>query len=86
MKAIGKNLIIKKVKEGTTETKGGLLLAESHRDDVRYVEAIVVNIGDEVVGIKDLDTIFYDRHAGHSIEINKNSYHVIKLQDIVVVL
>ena len=60
MKAIGKNLIIKKVKEGTTETKGGLLLAESHRDDVRYVEAIVVNIGDEVVGIKDLDTIFYD--------------------------
>jgi len=37
MKAIGKNLIIKKVKEGTTSTKGGLLLAESHRDDVRYV-------------------------------------------------
>jgi co-chaperonin GroES (HSP10) len=29
MKAIGKNLIIKKQKEGTTKTKGGLLLAES---------------------------------------------------------
>jgi len=86
MKAIGKNLIIKKVKEGTTKTKGGLLLAEAHRDDVRYVEGVVVNIGDEVVGIKDLDTVFYDRHAGHKIEIDKTSYHVIKIQDIVVVL
>jgi chaperonin GroES len=86
MKAIGKNLIIKKVKEGTTKTKGGLLLAEAHRDDVRYVEGVVVNMGDEVVGIKDLDTVFYDRHAGHKIEIDKTSYHVIKIQDIVVVL
>ena len=39
MKAIGRNLIIQKVKEGTTKTKGGLLLAESHRDDIRYIEA-----------------------------------------------
>jgi co-chaperonin GroES (HSP10) len=31
MKAIGDNIIIKKVKEGVTETKGGLLLAEKHR-------------------------------------------------------
>ena len=41
MKAIGKNLIIKKQKEGTTKTKGGLLLAENHREDIRYVEAVL---------------------------------------------
>ena len=35
MKAIGKRLIIEKIKEGTTETKGGLLLAENHREDIR---------------------------------------------------
>ena len=29
MKAIGRNLIIEKTKEGTTKTKGGLLLAEN---------------------------------------------------------
>ena len=29
MKAVGRNLIIEKKKEGTTKTKGGLLLAET---------------------------------------------------------
>ncbi|MAN60664.1 MAG: hypothetical protein CMI60_01835 [Parvibaculum sp.] len=86
MKAIGKNLIIEKIKEGTTKTKGGLLLAEAHKEDVRYLEAKVLNVGDDIIGIKPDDIIFYDRHAGHLIEIDKNSYHVIKLQDIVVVL
>ena len=32
------------------------------------------------------NTIFYDRHAGHSIEIDNNTYQVIKAQDVVVVL
>ena len=35
MKAVGKNLIIEQVKEGTTKTKGGLLLAENQREDIR---------------------------------------------------
>jgi chaperonin GroES len=86
MKAIGRNLIIQKVKEGTTKTKGGLLLAESHRDDIRYIEANVISIGADVVGVKENDRIFFDRHAGHKIEIDRNTYHVIKLEDIVVVL
>ena len=37
-------------------------------------------------GLKEKDTIFYDRHAGHFIEVGKNTYHVIKAQDVVVVL
>ncbi len=41
MKAIGRNLIINKAKEGTTKTTGGLLLAESQRDDIRYIQATV---------------------------------------------
>ena len=86
MNAIGKNLIIQKVKEGITSTKGGLLLAENQREDIRYVEANVLSIGDEVVGIKVNDQIFFDRHAGHKIEIDKDIYFVIKLADVVVVL
>jgi len=86
MKAIGRNLIIEKVKEGTTKTKGGLLLAESQREDIRYVMANVVSTGEEATGIKEGDQIYYDRHAGHKIEVDKNVYHVIKLQDVVVVL
>jgi len=86
MKAIGKNLIIKKQKEGTTKTKGGLLLAENHREDIRYVEAVLVSVGDEVVGLNEGDSIYFDRHAGHKIEVDKEIYHVIKAQDVVVVL
>ena len=86
MKAIGRNLIIEKIKEGTTKTEGGLLLAENQREDIRYIEANVISIGSEVEGIKINDRIFFDRHAGHKIEIEKKSYHVIKSNDIVVVL
>tara|TARA_R110002060_G_scaffold49829_1_gene60736 strand:+ start:802 stop:1062 length:261 start_codon:yes stop_codon:yes gene_type:complete len=86
MKAIGRNLIIEKTKEGTTKTEGGLLLAENQREDIRYVEAKIISVGSEIVGVKENDSIFYDRHAGHKIEIEKKSYHVIKAQDIVVVL
>ena len=86
MKALGRNLIIEKIKEGTTSTKGGLLLAESHKEDIRYLKANIVSIGDEIKELKSGDVIFYDRHAGHKIELKNKSYHVIKLQDVVVVL
>ena len=86
MKAVGKCLIIDKIKEGTTKTKGGLLLAENQREDIRYIQAKVLSVGDEVVGVKEGDLIFYDRHAGHKIEIDKDIYHLIRLGDVVVVL
>ena len=57
MKAIGRNIIIEKLKEGITETEGGLLLAESHREDIRYVQATVVSTGSECDGINKDDVI-----------------------------
>jgi len=42
-------------------------------------------VGTDVSGVKQGDVIFYDRHAGHKIEIKKQSYRVIKAQDVVVV-
>jgi chaperonin GroES len=86
MKAIGRNIIIHKIKEGTTTTKGGLLLAENQREDIRYTEASIVSIGELVEGLEENDTVYFDRHAGHKIEIDKKTYHVIKVQDVVVVL
>ena len=62
MKAIGRNLIIQKTKEGTTKTKGGLLLAENQREDIRYVEATVVSVGSDIVGMKENDKIFLHAH------------------------
>tara|TARA_R100001510_G_C7649774_1_gene207245 strand:+ start:357 stop:617 length:261 start_codon:yes stop_codon:yes gene_type:complete len=86
MKVIGKNILIKKAKQGVAKTKGGLLLTENTREDLRYNKALVYKIGNEVVGIKEKDSIFYDKHAGHEIEIKKELYQIIKLQDVVVVL
>jgi co-chaperonin GroES (HSP10) len=45
-----------------------------------------LSIGEEVVGVKEGDMIFYDRHAGHKIDIDKEAYQVIRLGDVVVVL
>ena len=86
MRAIGNNLIIKIHKEASTKTKGGLILADMHREDIRYRKAKVLNTGSEVAGVKNGDQIYFDRHAGHGIEINKEKFHVIKLQDVVVIL
>lgn len=86
MKAIGNNLIIEIQKETTTKTKGGLILNEKSREDIRYRKATIISAGEEVVGTKEGDTVYFDRHAGHGIEINSEKFHVIKNQDIVVVL
>ena len=66
--------------------KYGLLLNKNDRSDIRYIEAKVISVGEEVQGLKEKDTIFYDRHAGHFIELDDKTYHVIKMQDVVVVL
>lgn len=84
MKAVGKRLIIEKIKENTTATNGGLLLSEKHREDIRYIEAKVISVGEDITVIKEGDHIFYDKAHGHKIEIN--DYIVIRLDDVVVVI
>ena len=86
MKAIGKYIVITPVKETEVKTKGGLLLTEDNREDVRYREGKVITIGTDVVGVKDGDQIYYDRHAGFGIELQKEQFKVIKEQDIVIVI
>ena len=86
MKAVGRNLIIQRIEPKSTQTDGGLLLGEKDREDIRYTKATVLTVGDEVNGLQPNDTIYFDRHAGHKIEVKNKTYHVIKSQDVVVVL
>tara|TARA_B100000902_G_scaffold15170_1_gene18291 strand:- start:201 stop:461 length:261 start_codon:yes stop_codon:yes gene_type:complete len=86
MKAIGNNIIIKPEKITTDKSKGGLLLIEKDREDIRYKKAIIFSISDDIKGLKKDDVIYYDKHAGHGVEFDKEKYTVIKLQDVVVVL
>jgi co-chaperonin GroES (HSP10) len=86
MKAIGKYIVIEPIKEINTTTKGGLILAEKQREDVRYRRAKIVKPGSDVSLLKIDDEVYYDKAAGFNIEINKQQYKVIKEQDIVIVL
>ena len=74
MKAVGKYIVIDPIKEVDTTTKGGLILAEKQREDIRYRRAKVVEPGSDVKVLEKGDEIYYDRNAGFGIEINKDNY------------
>ena len=86
MRAIGKYIVINPIREVDTKTKGGLILAESQREDIRYREAEVIEVGNEVNSLKKGDNIYYDKAAGFNIEIKKEQYKIIKEFDVVIVL
>ena len=79
-------MIIKKIEESNQKTKGGLLLTEKQREDVRFQQAKVITVGDTVVAVKQNDIIYFDKAAAHRIEIEKEPYHVIRQENVVVVL
>ena len=86
MRAIGNNLIIKKIEKPNKTTKGGLILSEKQREDVRFQKAEVIKVGEKVVAVKTKDIIFFDKAAAHRIEIDKEPYQVIRQENVVVVL
>ena len=46
----------------------------------------VVTVGDDVKMVKDSNNVYYDRHAGFTIEIKDEKFTVIKEQDIVIIV
>ena len=51
MKAIGNNIIIKPEKITTDKTKGGLIIIEKDREDIRYKKAIIHSVSDDIKGL-----------------------------------
>ena len=86
MKAVGNYLVIQEIKEKPTKTKGGLLLTDKIKEDIRYRQGVVKSVGSLVQGVKANDNIYYDKHAGFNVEIDENIFLVIKQQDVVIVL
>ena len=84
MKAINRYIVIKNIK---TEPKkvAGLIMTEETDVDNRYVKAKIISCGDLVEGLKDGDTIYYDKHAGHDISWKEELYMVIRDMDVVLV-
>jgi co-chaperonin GroES (HSP10) len=84
MKAINHYIIIEKIKEEPKKVHG-LILSDKDNSDVRYLKGKVISAGNKTEGVKDGDIIYYDRHAGHSVDWLGKLYSVIKEQDVVIV-
>ena len=84
MKAINRYIIVDRIK---TEPKklAGLIMTDDTDSDNRYLKAKIISCGNLVEGLKDGDTIYYDKHAGHDISFNDKLYRVIRDMDIVLV-
>jgi len=86
VKAVGGYLVVQEIKEKPTKTKGGLLLTNKIKEDIRYRQGVVKSVGSLVQGVKANDNIYYDKHAGFNVEINEEIFLVIKQQDVVIIL
>ena len=84
MQAINHYIVIRKIKEAPKKI-GGLEFTEEQNQEVRYLKAEIVSVGDKVTMLKPGNIIHYDKHAGHGIEWQEEFYHVINLGDVVIV-
>ncbi len=84
MKAINQYIVVDKIK---TEPKkvAGLIMTDDTDVDNRYIKAKIISRGNLVEGLKDGDTIYYDKHAGHGITWRDVLYQVIRAGDVVLV-
>ena len=84
MKAVNHYIIVENIKNEPKKIKG-LIITEDLDVDNRYIKAKVVSIGNLVEGIKDNDTVYYDKHAGHGVQYKDTLYQVIRSGDVVLI-
>jgi co-chaperonin GroES (HSP10) len=84
MKAINHYIVVQNIKEGPKKV-AGLIMTDDTDSDNRYLKAKIISTGNLVEGLKDGDTIYYDKHAGHGISWKDKLYHVIRSNDVVLV-
>ena len=84
MRAINHYIIAKNIK---TEPKkvAGLIMTDDTDVDNRYIKAEIISTGNLVEGIKEKDIVYYDKHAGHSIQHEDILYQVIRSGDVVLI-
>ena len=85
MKAVNHYIIVENIK---TEQKkvAGLIVTEDIDDDNRYIKGKIISVGNLGEGIvKENDSIYYDKHAGHGITHKDKFYQVIRVRDIVLI-
>ncbi len=84
MKAINRYIIVQNIKTGPKKL-AGLIVTDDTDVDNRYVKAKIISCGNLVEGLKNNDTIYYDKHAGHDISFKDTLYRVIRDGDVVLI-
>lgn len=84
MQAINDYVVILPIKE-EPKNVGGFLITESTTKDIRYFKAKIISVGNLTQGLEKDSIIYYDKHAGHSINFDGDWYSVIRQRDIVLV-
>ena len=84
MKAVNHYIVVKNIKTGPKKV-AGLIMTDNTDVDNRYIKAEVISIGNLVEGIKEKDIVYYDKHAGHSIQHEDILYQVIRSGDVVLI-
>jgi co-chaperonin GroES (HSP10) len=84
MKAVNNYIVVENIKIEPKKV-AGLIMTENIDDDNRYIKAKVISTGNLVEGIKDNDTVYYDKHAGHGVQYKDILYQVIRSGDVVLI-
>ena len=84
MKAVNNYIIVENIKIEPKKI-AGLIVTEELDTDNRYIKAKVISTGNLVEGIKDNDIVYYDKHAGHSVQYKDKLYQVIRSGDVVLI-
>jgi len=84
MQAVNYYIVVENIKVEPKKV-GGLILTEKTDTDNRYIKAKILSIGNLVKGVSEDDIVYYDKHAGHSIQVKDDLYKVIQVGDVVLV-
>jgi len=82
------NKIIVETVEAATKTASGIIIPDSAQEKPQ--KGIVVTAGpgkaDEVMEVKEGDTILYSKYAGSEVEIEGKKYLIMNQSDVLVIL
>lgn len=85
MKAIG-NYIIVSDEEVVQKNSLGLIISEEADQNIRYIEGLVISVGDQTVAVEVGDRVYFDKVAGSRIRLKGKKYIAIRESDVVVTL
>ena len=83
MQAVNYYIVGEKVKEAPKKV-GGLELTDDMTEN-RYDKGKVISVGNLAQGVAEDDIIYYDKHAGNTMQKEEKSYQVITVKDVVLI-